>query len=149
MVLSELFSSSRYFTHQRVQYEIAVSYLTRGRVFLETIFHESIAGVEYGFQNYSSPRKIWNSSHIPQVDTWSIYFTPSNRNIGFSLLALRWWIWALILHGPVKILKTKMPFHCNGKNHRFQYFIWKQCFLMIGDSEIGESKGGVIVGTLL
>ena len=52
---------SRYFTHQRVEYEIAVSYLSRGGVFLETIFHESVARVEYGFQKHSSPRKIWNS----------------------------------------------------------------------------------------
>ena len=50
---------SRCFIHQRVEYGIAyISF--EGKSALETIFHESIAQVEYGFQKHSSPRKIWN-----------------------------------------------------------------------------------------
>ena len=54
------YCTSRYFTQQQVELEIAISYLTRGGVFLETTFHESVAGVEYGFQKHSSQRKIWS-----------------------------------------------------------------------------------------
>ena len=79
---------NRYSTHQLVEYEIAVSYLSRGGVFLETIFHSSYALVEYGFQKHSSPRKIWNSylifhSLISEVSTTTCRRLCCNFNIVF------------------------------------------------------------------
>ena len=59
-----------------MEYEIAVSYLSQGEVFLETIFHESIARVEYGFKNTPTQERMKQLYHIPLVDMCSICYMP-------------------------------------------------------------------------
>ena len=96
-------------THPLVEYEIAVSYLSRRGVFLETIFHLSYTLMDYDFQKHSSPWKVLNGYLIFHSLSESIIYTPANstrkcwKDIqGLNMGRLKT-IW-----GNVSILETKL-----------------------------------------